>query len=57
MALESHLKELGEKHRKVDEQLQAERLHPSIDPLKLTELKKQKLRLKEEMEQCRAKLQ
>ncbi len=54
MALEAHLAELNEKHRKLDEALHQELQHPSTDPLKITELKKQKLRLKEEIQrlQC-----
>ncbi len=50
MALEAHLAELTEKHRKVDDALHRELQHPSADDLTLTDLKKQKLRLKEEIE-------
>ncbi len=53
MALEAHLAELSEKHRRIEDALHEERQHPSTDALKLTELKKQKLRLKEEIERLR----
>ncbi len=57
MALESHLVELSAKHRKIDKALHEELQHPAADPLKITDLKKQKLRLKEEMERVRLQLQ
>ncbi len=56
MALDSHLSELADKHRRVDEVLHHELQHPSADPLKITELKKQKLRLKEEIERLRQRI-
>lgn len=50
MALSSHLLELNEKHRKLETTLHEELQHPSADPMKITELKKRKLRIKEEIE-------
>ena len=55
MAFESHLAELSEKHRRIDQSLHEELQHPSADPLKITELKKQKLRIKEQIERIRIK--
>ena len=53
MALEAHLEELNEKHRQLDAFIVEELQHPSVDTLKIMELKKEKLRLKEEIERLR----
>jgi hypothetical protein len=53
MGLESHLQELADKHHKLDEQIHSEQLRPHPDDLMLSELKKRKLRLKEEIERLR----
>ncbi len=57
MALESRLSELTARHRKIDEELSRALRHPSIDPSTITDLKKRKLQLKEEMERVRARIQ
>jgi hypothetical protein len=56
MGLESHIQELADKHHKLDEQIHEEMLRPHPDDLMISELKKRKLRLKEEMERLRAQL-
>ena len=53
MALESHLSELNEKHKQLDCDISEAMQHPSVDTLKITELKREKLRLQEEMERLR----
>jgi hypothetical protein len=53
MGLESHIQELSDKHHKLDEQIQEELHRPHPDDLMLSELKKRKLRLKEEIERLR----
>mgnify|MGYP002785494283 CR=1 FL=1 len=53
MGLESHILELSDKHRKVDEDLHEELLRPYPDDVRVVELKKRKLRLKEEIERLR----
>jgi hypothetical protein len=50
MAVEAHLTELAVKHRKLDDALSQEMKRPSSDWQKVAELKKQKLRIKEEIE-------
>ena len=50
MSLENHLRELTSRHRKIDEVLQEEQRRPSTDSLKLTKLKREKLKLKEEIQ-------
>jgi hypothetical protein len=53
MAIESRLRELDARHRDLDARIRAEAAHPSIDSTELSELKRLKLRLKEEMEDLR----
>ncbi|MFM9864653.1 MAG: YdcH family protein [Micropepsaceae bacterium] len=53
MALESHIQELSDKHHKLDELIQDELHRPHPDDLLLHDLKKRKLRLKEEIERLR----
>jgi hypothetical protein len=54
MGLESHIQELADKHHKLDEQIHEELHRPLPDDLTLSELKKRKLRLKEEIERLKA---
>jgi hypothetical protein len=53
MGLESHIQELADKHHKLDELIQDELHRPHPDDLMISELKKRKLRLKEEIERLR----
>ena len=50
MALGSHLQELRRKHEALSAQVERAQRTPSTDTLHVAELKKQKLRLKEEIE-------
>ena len=49
MTLSSHLQELRRKHETLSHQVELEQRSPSSDDIRITELKKQKLRLKEEI--------
>lgn len=49
MNLGSHLEELRKKHQSLAERVEAAQRTPGIDDLEITELKKQKLRIKEEI--------
>jgi len=49
MTLSSHLQELRKKHESLSEMVEMVQRSPAGDDLQLTELKKQKLRLKEEI--------
>jgi hypothetical protein len=53
MALEAHIQELADKHKKLEEQIQTEMAHPVWDEVRVAALKKEKLRLKDEMERLR----
>ncbi len=56
MAIESRIRELGSRHEVLDRKIQDETNRPSSDGTMLRELKRQKLRLKEEIEGLRARL-
>ena len=53
MALDAHLVELSEKHRALDRKIEEELARPTADDLKIAEWKRQKLRLKDEMERLK----
>ncbi len=53
MALDAHLMELSEKHRQLDRKIEEELSRPTADDLKIAELKRQKLRLKDEIQRLR----
>lgn len=53
MALDAHLEELSEKHRALDRKIEEELARPTSDDLKVAELKRQKLRLRDEIERLR----
>lgn len=49
MSIQSHLTELERKHEALDREIEAERTHPGSDSLRLAELKRRKLSLKDEI--------
>ena len=49
MSVHSHVAELRKKHETLSQTIEREGRSPATDPLHLTELKRQKLRLKEEI--------
>ncbi|MCB1426542.1 MAG: DUF465 domain-containing protein [Zhengella sp.] len=49
MSLESHLAELHRKHGELERKIDEMTLHPSVDDLELVELKRRKLKLKDEI--------
>ena len=49
MSLTSHLQELRRKHEALSQQVEAAQRSPGVDDLEIAEMKKQKLRLKEEI--------
>jgi hypothetical protein len=56
MALEARIRELGSRHQSLEEAIQDEQRRPAADDIRLQELKRQKLKLKEEMETLRGQL-
>lgn len=53
MAVEARIRELGSRHKSLEEAIQDELRRPYADDLRLRQLKRQKLKLKEEMEALR----
>ncbi len=53
MAIEARIRELGVRHRTLERAIEDELRRPAWDPLRLGELKRQKLRLKEQIEGMR----
>lgn len=49
MTIASHLHELRRKHEHLSEQVEREQRSPATDALKIADMKKQKMKLKEEI--------
>ena len=54
MAIEARIRELDARHRSLEELIEDEASHLSSDDLRVRELKRQKLKLKEQVEALRA---
>ncbi len=55
MALDAHLAELTEKHSALDRKIVEESARPLADSLRITELKRQKLRIKDEIARLKSR--
>lgn len=53
MSTESHLAELERRHADLERQIADMVAHPSADPLEVSELKRRKLQLKDEISRLR----
>ena len=53
MAIEARIRELGARHQMLEKAIEDERRSPSGDSLRVHDLKRQKLKLKEEIEGLR----
>jgi hypothetical protein len=49
MSLQSHLAELERRHMALQREIEKEELHPAVDELRVHELKRRKLQLKDEI--------
>ncbi len=55
MALQQgHIQELSEKHKQLEDTINAEMANPEWDEVRVQSLKKEKLRIKDELERLRA---
>ena len=54
MALQGQIDHLSNQHRKIDDIIAAEMANPDWDELRVAALKKQKLRIKDELARLRA---
>ena len=53
MSIDSHLSELVRRHQAIEEAILAEVNHPASDDIKVHELKRKKLQLKDEIERLK----
>lgn len=53
MTIQAHLAELERKHRALEDELAEAMTHPSTDDLKVAELKRRKLLVKDEIQRIR----
>ena len=53
MALDARIRELGNRHQTLERLIEDKTSRPATDDIRLKELKRQKLRLKEEIESLR----
>jgi hypothetical protein len=49
MAMHSHLAELEQRHQALEEEINEALMHPSTDDLKIAELKRRKLQVKDQI--------
>ncbi len=54
MALQGHINHLSNQHRKIEDIINSEMSNPDWDELRVAALKKQKLRIKDELERLRS---
>lgn len=57
MTIDARIRELGNRHRNLDQVIQQEMGRPAADATQVRELKRRKLRLKEEIQSLRAHVQ
>jgi hypothetical protein len=55
MPMQNHLVELERKHKVLEKELQSAKLQPSLDDLKIAEIKRKKLHLRDEIAKLRNK--
>lgn len=54
MSIESHIAELEKKHRAIEKEIEVELMHPNSDEVRVSSLKRKKLRIKDEMKRLAA---
>ncbi len=53
MSMQSHLAELEKRHQALEDELKECLVHPAVDDLRIVELKRRKLQVKDEIERLR----
>ncbi len=53
MSMQSHLAELEKKHQALEQEITECLTHPAVDDLKIVELKRKKLHVKDEIERIK----
>ena len=54
MAIQGHINHLSNQHKKIENIIESEMSNPDWDEIRIAALKKQKLRIKDELERLRA---
>ena len=54
MSVDSHLDELERRHAALEREIEEAMLHPGVDTLQVTELKRRKLQIKDEIERLKS---
>jgi hypothetical protein len=54
MAIQGHINHLSNQHKKIENIIESEMSNPDWDEIRVAALKKQKLRIKDELERLRA---
>ncbi len=57
MTLQSHVTELERKHRALEREIHDALTHPSVDELRVAELKRRKLQLKDEITRLKQRVE
>ena len=57
MSFDARIRELGLRHQSLERAIQEELSHPAADSDRLRDLKRRKLRVKEEMESLKSRMQ
>lgn len=55
MAIKAHMDTLNRRHQELETAISAETRHPAHDDLRVVELKRQKLKIKDQLEELRSK--
>lgn len=56
MAIKAHMETLNQRHQELDAAIATEIKHPAHNELRIVELKRQKLKLKDQMEELRSQM-
>lgn len=54
MAIKAHMDSLNKRHQELEAAIATETKHPAHDELRIIELKRQKLKIKDQLEELRA---
>jgi len=54
MSIQGRIEELSNRHRKLDERISLEQRRPATDSISLKQMKREKLKIKEELRQLQA---
>lgn len=56
MALEAHIETLNQRHEELEAAIATETKHPGFDEFRVNQLKRQKLRIKDQLEELQPKI-